>query len=86
MVEMDTNTPELKKAAIEATEALKMINKAYNKQRQQVEEMYAFFNELLTILSNADAKGNNEVKALTWSIRTALMTHMLRINSIGKQD
>ena len=83
---MDTNTPELKKAAIEATEALKMINKAYNKQKQQVEEMYAFFNELLIILSSADAKGNNEVKELTWSIRSALMTHMLKINSIGKQD
>lgn len=83
---MNTNTPELKKAAIEATEALKMINKAYNKQKQQVEEMYAFFNELLTILTAADAKGNDEVKKLTWSIRTTLMTHMLRIKSIGKQD
>lgn len=83
---MNTNTPELKKAAIEATEALKMINKAYNKQKQQVEEMYAFFNELLNILTAADVKGNDEVKKLTWSIRTALMTHMLRIKSIGKQD
>jgi len=83
---MNANTPELKKAAIEATEALKMINKAYNKQKQQVEEMYAFFNELLNILTAADAKGNDEVKKLTWSIRTALMTHMLRIKSIGKQD
>ena len=83
---MNANTPELKKAAIEATEALKMINKAYNKQKQQVEEMYAFFNELLSILSNADAKGNNEVMSLTWSIRTALMTYMLRIKSIGRQE
>ena len=83
---MNTNTTELKKAAIEATEALKMINKAYNKQKQQVEEMYAFFSELLNILSSADAKGNDEVKKLTWSIRTALMTYMLRIKSIGKQD
>lgn len=83
---MDTNTIELKKAAIEATEALKMINKAYNIQRQQVEEMYVFFNELLNILTKADAKGNKEVKKLTWSIRTALMTYMLRIKSIGKQD
>lgn len=80
------NTPELKKAAIEATEALKMINSSYNKQKQQVEEMYAFFNELLNILTAADANGNDEVKKLTWSIRTALMTHMLRIKSIGKQD
>ena len=83
---MNTNTPELKKAAIEATEALKMINKAYNIQRQQVEEMYAFFNELLNILTKADAKGNKEVQEVTWSIRTALMTHMLKIKSIGKQD
>lgn len=83
---MDTNTTELKKAAIEATEALKMINKAYNIQRQQVEEMYAFFNELLNILTKADAKGNKEVQEVTWSIRTALMTHMLKIKSIGKQD
>ena len=83
---MNTNTSELKKAAIEATEALKMINKAYNKQKQQVDEMYAFFSELLKILSSADAKGNDEVKKLTWSIRTALMTYMLRIKSIGKQD
>ena len=45
MVEMNTNTPEVKKAAIEAIEALKMINKAYNKQKLQVEKMYAFFNE-----------------------------------------
>jgi hypothetical protein len=80
------NTPELKKAAIEATEALKMINSAYNKQKQQVEEMYAFFSELLKILSNADATGNSEVQKLTWSIRTTLMTYMLRIKSIGKQD
>jgi hypothetical protein len=83
---MNTNTPEMKKAAIEATEALKMINAAYKKQKQQVEEMYAFFNELLTILSNADAKGNKEVKELTWSIRTALMTYMLRIKSIGEKE
>lgn len=83
---MNSNTPELKKAAIEATEALKMINKAYNKQKQQVEEMYAFFNELLSILSNADAKGNKEVIELTWSIRTALMTYMLRIKSIGEKE
>lgn len=83
---MNTNAPELKKAAIEATEALKMINKAYNKQKQQVEEMYAFFNELLSILSNADAKGNKEVIELTWSIRTALMTYMLRIKSIGEKE
>jgi hypothetical protein len=80
------NTPELKKAAIEATEALKMINSAYNKQKQQVEEMYAFFSELLNILSKADATGNSEVQKLTWSIRTTLMTYMLRIKSIGKQD
>ena len=83
---MNTNTPELKKAAIDAIEALKMINNAYNKQKQQVEEMYAFFTELLNILSNADAKGNSEVQELTWSIRTTLMTYMLRIKSIGKQD
>lgn len=83
---MNTNTPELKKAAIEATEALKMINKAYNKQKQQVEEMYAFFNELLSILTAADAKGNKEVIELTWSIRTALMTYMLRIKSIGEKE
>lgn len=83
---MDTNTTELKKAAIEATEALKMINKAYNIQRQQVEEMYAFFNDLLNILTAADAKGNKEVQEVTWSIRTALMTHMLKIKSIGRQE
>ena len=83
---MDTNTTELKKAAIEATEALKMINKAYNKQKQQVEEMYAFFNELLNILTKADAKGNKEVQEVTWSIRTALMSHMLKIKSIGRQE
>lgn len=82
---MDTNSLELKKAAIEATEALKMINKAYKKQKQQVEEVYAFFNELLNILSNADAKGNKEVQELTWSIRTALMTHMLKIKSVGEE-
>ena len=66
-------------------EALKTISNICDKQRQQVKEMYAFFNELLNILSNADAKGNKEVKELTWSIRTALMTYMLRIKSIGKQ-
>jgi hypothetical protein len=48
--------------------------------------MYAFFSELLNILSKADATGNSEVQKLTWSIRTTIMTYMLRIKSIGKQD
>ncbi len=74
---MNTNTPD---------EALKIINKVYNKQKQQVEEMYAFFNELINILSDVDDKSNDEVQQLAWSIRTTLMTYMLRIKSIGEKE
>jgi hypothetical protein len=74
---MNANTPD---------EALKIINKAYNKQKQQVEEMYAFFNDLINILSTVDAKSNDEVQQLAWSIRTALMTYMLRLKSIGEKE
>lgn len=83
---MNTNTAELKKAANDAVKTLKILNKAYNKQKQQVEEMYAFFTELLNIISAADSKGNSEVKEVTWSIRTALLTYMMRIKSIGEKE
>ena len=69
-----------------AIKAIETISKEYDKQRQQVEEMYAFFHELLEILSKVDSKSNSETQLLTSSIRTALMTSMLKIKSIGEKE
>ncbi len=89
---MNTAVSELKETKnlleekIRITESLKRINKMCDKQRRQVEEMYNFFHELLNILNKAESKSNDEVQKVTWSIRSALMTYMLRIKSIGEKN
>lgn len=88
---MNTNTTELKytenllESYSKAIKALETISKVYDKQKQQVEEMYVFFHKLLEILSKVDSKSNIEVQLLTCSIKTALMTFMLKIKSIGEK-
>lgn len=89
---MNTNITELKdvenllESYSKTIKALEKISKVYDKQKQQVEVMYAFFHKLLEILSKADSKSNIEVQLLICSIRRALMTFMLKIKSIGENE